>query len=120
VKADRATDPRRASAESEQRTVNTREVVKGVMYVLSTGCPCEGGGRCIAKDLPPRNTVNAYFCQWGYDGTREKMHDALYVKCRGPAERAASPSGCIVESQSVKSAGKGRRPLIRMDLMRAS
>jgi hypothetical protein len=60
-------DPRRPSAESRQRTVNLREVVKGVMYVLSTGCPCEGGGRCIPRDLPPRNTVNGYFGQWGYD-----------------------------------------------------
>jgi transposase len=97
-----------------------REVVNGVMYVLSTGCPCEGAGRCIPKDLPPRDTVNGYFCQWGSDGTLEKMHDALHVKCREQGEREASPTGYIVDSQSVKSAGKGRRPLIRMDLMRAS
>jgi transposase len=36
-----------------------REVVNGVMYVLSTGCQW----RYIAKDLPPRSTINGYFCQ---------------------------------------------------------
>ena len=85
-----------------KRTVDLREVVNGVMYVLSTGCQW----RYIPKDLPPRSTVNGYFCLWGWDGTLEKMHHALYVKCREQAEREASPTACIVDSQSVKSAEK--------------
>jgi transposase len=85
-----------------KRTVNMREVVNGVMYVLSTGCQW----RYIPKDLPPRSTVNGYFCLWGWDGTLEKMHHALYVKCRELAEREISPTACIVDSQSVKSAEK--------------
>ena len=85
-----------------KRTVNMREVVNGVMYVLSTGCQW----RYIPKDLPPRSTVNGYFCLWGWNGTLEKMHHALYVKCRGLAEREASPTACIIDSQSVKSAQK--------------
>src|SRR3954452_13388264 len=48
-----------------QRTVVMREVVNGVMYVLSTGCQW----RYIPKDLPPRSTVNGYFCRWSWDGT---------------------------------------------------
>jgi transposase len=59
------------------KRINMREVFNGVMYVLSTGCQW----RCIPKDLPPRSTVNGYFCLWGWDGTLEKMHHALYVKC---------------------------------------
>jgi Putative transposase of IS4/5 family (DUF4096) len=39
------------------RTVNAREVVNGLMYVLSTGCQW----RAIPKDLPPRSTVYDYF-----------------------------------------------------------
>ncbi len=88
-----------------KRTVDMREVVNGVMYVLSTGCQW----RYIPKDLPPRSTVNGYFCQWGWDGTLERMHHTLYVKCREQAEREASPTACIVDSQSVKSAEKGGR-----------
>jgi len=93
-----------------RRRVNMREVVNGVMYVLSTGCQW----RYIPKDLPPRSTVNEYFCNWSYDGTLKNIHDMLYVKCRERAEREASPTACIVDSQSVKSAQKGGRASIPM------
>ena len=86
-----------------KRTVDMREVVNGVMYVLSTGCQW----RYIPKDLPPRSTVHDYFSRWGYDGTLEKIHYALYVKCREQDEAEASPTACIVDSQSVKSAERG-------------
>ncbi|MGO9602500.1 MAG: IS5 family transposase [Candidatus Binataceae bacterium] len=86
-----------------KRRVDMREVVNGVMYVLSTGCQW----RYMPKDLPPRSTVNGYFCLWSHDGTLERMHYALYVKCREQNDREASPTACIVDSQSVKSAEKG-------------
>src|ERR1700730_7397912 len=41
------------------------------------------------------------------DGTLGRIHYALYVKCREKAEREASPTACIIDSQSVKSAEKG-------------
>ena len=41
----------------DKRTVDIREVVNALMYVLSTGCPW----RAIPKDLPPRSTVHGYF-----------------------------------------------------------
>ena len=56
----------------------------------------------------------------GYDGTLENIHHALYVKCREQAEREASPTACIIDSQSVKSAEKGGTALIRTGLMAAS
>ena len=94
-----------------------REVVNGVMYVLSTGCQW----RYIPKDLPPRSTVNGYFCLWGWDGTLAKhASHASTCECREQADREASPTACIVDSQSVKSAEKGGRASIRMDLMPAS
>jgi hypothetical protein len=36
----------------------------------------------------------------------EKIHHALYVRCREQADRAASPTACVIDSQSVKSAEK--------------
>ena len=99
-----------------KRTVKLREVVNGIMYVLSTGCQW----RYIPKDLPPRSTVYDYFCLWGYDGTLDNIHHALYVKCRKQAEHEASPTACILDSQSVKSAEKGGRTLTRRGLMAAS
>lgn len=99
-----------------KRTVDVRAVVNGVMYILSTGCQWAA----LPKDLPPRSTVNGYFCLWGWDGTLEKIHHTLYVKCRDQAEREASPTACIVDSQSVRSAEKGGRRSIRMASMPAS
>ena len=97
------------------RTVMVREVVNGVMYVLSTGCQW----RYLPKDLPPKSTVHDYLTRWNYDGTIERMHHALYVQCREAAERQASPTACVIDSQSVKSAEKGGAGLIRPVMTRA-
>ena len=91
-----------------KRTVDMRAVVNGLMYVLSSGCQW----RAIPKDLPPRSTVNHYFCRWDHDGTLARLHHVLYVLCREQAGREASPTAAIIDSQSVKSAEKGGRALI--------
>ena len=98
-----------------RRTVNVREVVNGLMYVLSTGCQW----RAIPKDLPPRSTVYDYFDLWSWDGTLDRIHDALYVRCRAAASREASPTAAIIDSQSVKSAEKGGPASIRRATTRA-
>ena len=116
VAADQTADPAPAKRGGGKRTVDMREVVNGVMYVLSTGCQW----RYIPKDLPPRSTVNGYFCLWGWDGTLEKIHHVLYVKCREQAERQASPTACVIDSQSVKSAEKGALASTHTALMPAS
>src|SRR5215210_5961614 len=67
----------------------------------------------LPKDLPPRSTVNDYFCRWNDDGTLDRIHHALYVRCRELAEREASPTAAIIDSQSVKSAEKGGAASIR-------
>jgi transposase len=99
-----------------KRRVNLREVINGVMYVLATGCQW----RYLAKDLPPKSTVYDYFGLWNWDGTLDRIHHALYVKCREKVEREASPTACIVDSQSVKSAEKGGLASIHPALMQAS
>jgi len=48
------------------------------MYVLSTGCQW----RYVPKDLPPKSTLFGYFDLWNWDGTLDRIHHALYVKCR--------------------------------------
>jgi transposase len=92
-----------------QRTVNLREVVNGLLYVLGTGCQW----RAIPKDLPPRSTVYGYFDLWDWNGTLDRIHHALYVECREAAGRDASPTAAIIDSQSVKSAEKGAPASIR-------
>ena len=48
-----------------RREIDEREVVNGLLYVLSTGCQW----RYIPRDLPPRSTLFDYFQRWEYDGT---------------------------------------------------
>jgi transposase len=86
-----------------RRHVDEREVVNGLMYILSTGCQW----RAVPKDLPPRSTLYHYFDLWSYYGTLDRLHEALDVKCREQAGRDASPTAAILDSQSVKSAEKG-------------
>ena len=98
-----------------KRTVSIRDVVNGLMYGLSSGCQW----RAMPTDLPPRSTVNGYFSLWDYDGTLDRIHHALYVRCRDQAEREASPTAAIIDSQSGKSAQKGGRAAIPMASTRA-
>src|ERR1700690_1560168 len=92
-----------------KRTVNIREIVNGLMYILGSGCQW----RDIPKDLPPRSTIHDYLDRWSYDGTLDDIHHALYIKCREQAGREASPTACVIDSQSVKSAEKGGPASIR-------
>ena len=98
-----------------KRTVVVREVVDGVMYILSTGCQWSA----LPKDLPPGSTVNDYFRRWDWDGTLGRIHHALYVQCREQAGREASPTAAIIDSQSVKSAEKEGSRSIPMATTRA-
>ncbi|MGH8703652.1 MAG: IS5 family transposase, partial [Burkholderiales bacterium] len=86
-----------------KRSVNLREVLNAIFYVLSTGCQWNA----LPKDLPPKSTVYDYLDLWDWDGTLERIHHALYVAVRERAGRAASPTAAIIDSQSVKGAQKG-------------
>jgi transposase len=98
-----------------KRRTDMRAVMNGVMYILSTGCQW----RYLPKDFPPYSTVHHYFIWWHCDGVLDRTHHALYVACREKAEREASPTAAIIDSQSVKSAEKGGPASIRMATMRA-
>jgi transposase len=106
---------RPAKRGGNKRTVNVREVVNGLMYILSTGCQWAA----IPKDLPPRSTLHDYFSLWEWDGTLDRLHHALYIQCRELADREASPTVAIIDSQSVKSAEKGGSIVIHRDTMAA-
>lgn len=97
-----------------KRTVILREVVNGLMYVLSTGCQW----RAVPKDLPPRSTLFGYFDLWNWDGTLGRIHAELYVKCREAMGREASPTAAVIDSQSVKGAEKGGLASTRAGMMR--
>src|SRR6266481_6073141 len=77
-----------------KRTIDVREILNGIFYVLWTGCQWQA----LPKDLPPKSTVWAYFDLWTWDGTLERIHHALYVAVREQAGREASPTTAIIDS----------------------
>ena len=91
-----------------RRSVNVREVLNGIFYVLWTGCQW----KALPKDLPPKSTVHDYLELWNWDGTLERIHHALYVAVREQEGREASPTMAIIDSQSAKGAQKGGLGLI--------
>jgi putative transposase len=79
-----------------------RAALNAVMYVpSSTGCQW----RYLPKELPPRSTVYRYVRDWSIDGVLDRIHDALYEKCREQAEREASPTAATVDSHPSTSSG---------------
>ena len=85
------------------RTVDLREVVNGILYVLRGGIPW----RMVPHDLPPWGTVWWYFREWRRNGTWEGIEEALRPRVRGAEGRDATPSAAIIDSQSVKTTEKG-------------
>ena len=106
---------RSAKPGGNKRTIDVREVVNGLLYVLSTGCQWAA----LPKDRPPCGTVNDDFRRYDDDGTLARIHHTLYVQCREQAGREASPTAAIIDSQSVKGAETGGARSIRRDMTRA-
>jgi len=113
--ADRAAHSAGQARRQQTHGVNLREIVNGLMYILSTGCHW----RAIPKDLPPRSTLYDYFDLWNWDGTLERMHHALYVECREggafaePGADGAEQVGVLVAlvgRQARSRAGPGPDP----------
>ena len=98
-----------------KRSVDVREVPNGIFYVLSTGCQWNA----LPKDLPPKSTVYDYFDLWQWDGTLERLHHALYVAVREAADREASPTAALIDSQSARLAQKGGPRSTRRAMTRA-
>ena len=98
-----------------KRSVNLREVLNGIFYVLSTGCQWNA----VPTDLPPKSTLYDYLDLWDWDGTLERVHHALYVAVREREGREASPTVAIIDAQSAKGAQKGGHRSIPRVSMRA-
>ena len=84
-----------------KRRVAIREVINGVMYILSTGCQW----RALPKDLPEAPCMITSAC--GTGTARWIAPSCALPQVREKAAREASPTACIIDSQSVKSAEKG-------------
>ena len=85
------------------RRWSPRRILDGVFYVLQSGCPW----RMLPREYPPWKTAYHYFRRWSKDGTWEWVHAALRERQRAAVGRAASPSGSVLDSQSVKTTESG-------------
>ena len=79
-----------------------REVFNALLYQARTGCQW----RLLPREFPPWQSVYDQFRRWKADGTWEQIHDALREQVRVSAGRELSPSAGILDSQSVRVAGK--------------
>src|ERR1700738_3415851 len=86
-----------------RRSVNVREVLNGIFYVLWTGCQWQA----LPRDRPPKSTVHDYLELWNWDGTLERIHHELYMAVREQEGREPSPTVAIIDSQTAKGSQKG-------------
>ena len=85
------------------RSVNLREVLNAIFYVLKTGCQWAN----LPGDFPPSGTVFDYYNTWRKERVWQRLNDALREQVRVSEDRDASPSAAIIDSQSVKTTEKG-------------
>lgn len=88
-----------------QREVDLREVLNAIRYLVRTGC----GWRMLPKDFPPWQTVYWWFRRFVRLLLFRTIHDIALMIDRERHGREASPSGGVLDSQSVKApAAKAR------------
>ena len=86
-------------ANGRPRTVNIREIINAMFYILASGC----AWRLLPHDFPAWSTVYYYFRQWRQEQVWQQFNKVLREKVRSSRGREPTPSAAIVDSQSVKT-----------------
>jgi transposase len=98
-----ATASKLRAAALRKRCLSMREIINGIFYVMRAGCPW----RLLPSDLPPWGTIYRWFVQFRDEGRFEKINHALVMADRERIGRQSSPTGAIIDSQSVKTTEAG-------------
>lgn len=76
-----------------------RDVVNVIRYILRRGA----SGRPVPTGFPPRRMVSRRFVRLRDDGTWELINHDLVRRHRERAGREASPTGAVIDSQSIET-----------------
>jgi len=87
------------SLEGRPATVERREIVNAILYVLRSGCPW----RLLPHEFPAWGTVYYYFRRGPREGVWEQILQTLRMQVRQKEGRNAEPSAAIIDSQSIKT-----------------
>jgi putative transposase len=78
-------------------------ILDGIFYLVRSGC----AWRMLPQEYPPWSTVHDYYRRWRRDGTWERIHAQIREQVRQAMGREATPSGAVIDSQSIKTTQKG-------------
>ncbi len=85
-----------AKRSGRKRTTELREVVNGILYIASSGCPW----RMLPKDFPPMTTVPGYFYAWRDMELFDAINGLLVGVARESKGRSTTPSAVVIDYQS--------------------
>jgi putative transposase len=85
------------------RSTDMRLVLNAIFYLDRTGC----AWRYLPREYPPWETVYGYFRRWRAGGLWRRINDRLRSLVRQAEGRVSQPSAAILDSQSVKTTGRG-------------
>jgi putative transposase len=92
-----------ASKTGRPRAWPMREIINGMFYVMRSGCPW----RLLPRDFPPWSTIYRWFVIFRDDARFERINHSLVRLDRERAGRETSPTGAIIDTQSVKTTEAG-------------
>jgi len=87
------------SLEGRPATVQRREIVNAILYILRSGCPW----RLLPHEFSVWGTVYYYLRRWQREGVWEQILKTLRMQVRMKEGRNAEPSAAIIDSQSIKT-----------------
>src|SRR5215203_2127011 len=92
-----------AKSGGRPRTVEIREILNAVFYVLRGG----SAWRLLPHDFPKWKTVYHYWREWRISGLWERINKTLRQRLRKMSGRNTEPSASVIDSQSIKTTERG-------------